>query len=345
MDLLSVDVFSPTFSIPIPSDWKGAKTNRKLNQLRNKQTWLNAFVHLTEIALDRYHIEGLDDTIDERVLLMSLLWYGRAVIFRKNGNMYALPVINSSEGWTIYGRWKNGKWIALNGMSGDVKLMIPGETPFVMETPTGAGQASGDIGVMIRENPLCYPFITYCLQYADYQADTLRTLDTARVHLKHPYIISGQQATIDSIGAGASDLKDNQDFMVKGAYDGDQIQVANLLNSEITNEIRSLYEWYEARFKGLCGIAHAGGVDKKGENVTTEELHIDDEADNTNLQIRLKQIQADLDFANEIFGKSYRVVTEHEKELEEGAEDGNDSGISDEDNVGVQRQRNISVSD
>lgn len=338
MDLLSVDIFSPAFSIPLPSDWKKKGTNRKLNELRNRQTWMNEFIHLCELALDRFELKNQDETIDERVFLMSLLWYGRVCIFRHNGNMYALPVVNSSEGWTIYGRWLNGTWIALNGMSGKVKLMIPGDADFVTETVTGNPQADGDIGVIIRANKFSYPFITYCMQYADYMADTMRTLDTARVHLKHPYVISGQQSTIESIGAGASDLKDNQDFLIKGMYDGDTVQVANLLNQQITNEIRSLYEWYEARFKALCGIAHAGGVDKKGENVTTEELHIDDEADNTNININIKQIQEDLDFANKVFGKNYEIVTEHLDDLTEdeteqtfGEEDENVSGISNKD--------------
>ena len=59
-------------------------TRRKLNQYKNAVMFQNTFTRLSMDALKRYDFEGLPETISNRVLKQSLLWYGGVCIFKKD---------------------------------------------------------------------------------------------------------------------------------------------------------------------------------------------------------------------------------------------------------------------
>lgn len=314
MDIVSSDWINPVFGIPLPDNWK-VTSRKKLNKLRNRSTWRNVFMSLMRTALDRYYIDGLPDTCEQRVALMSLLWYGRMVVFEQAGAIYMLPCVNSSDGFTVYGEWRSCRYMALNGMSEEINLVIPGSTDFLQKTVIGGKARPDQRGVLIRENRAMYPFITYVMQYADYMTDTLRTLDTARRHLKHPTVIVSPQSAVKTSAGQELAIDDNQDvILVPTMTDPTQITTLNLSVTGITNEVRELYEWYEAQFLGLCGIAHNSGSDKKGENLLTAEIGIDSESDNTNLNSCMDSIQEGLDLANEVFGLNMKVKTKHKQQ-------------------------------
>lgn len=333
LDLITGGWLSPYLSIEIP-----AKTNKKLNEYKNKDAWQNTFMHLMFTALDRYYIDGLPDTCSQRVILQSLLWYGKVLFFKKSESVYALPCVNATDGYTVYGDWRKAFWVGLNGQSEKVNLAIPGNTPFLKAIVTGQAQVGEGEGVLVRENSIMYPFIRYCFQYADYMSDTLRTLDTARLHLKHPYVISvqGDNSLINTIKNWLKDTKDNQDVIVNtGVFPADKVKIQDLaVSGDIVNASTSLYEWYESQFLGLCGIAHNAQADKKGENLITPEIGIDTESDNTNLTKSMDYIQAGLDEANDLFGLNMQVRSTHISNGE-GAQDA--TGYDSED---IQRDDN-----
>lgn len=330
LDLITGGWIAPYISIQLP-----AESNRKLNKRKNQTTWQNVFIQLMKTALDRYYIDGLPDTCSQRVILQSLLWYGKVLFFRRNGNIYALPCVNSTDGYTVYGEWRSAYWIGLNGQSEDVTLAIPGGTNFLKDIILGTSRPRPvEDGVLVRENSIMYPFIMYVWQYADYMADTLRTLDTARVHLKHPYVITAEQSIIPSIKKWLNDTKDNQDTIVSsGVFPADQLTIQDLnVSGDVVTSVTSLYEWYESQFLGLCGIAHNAQADKKGENLIMPEIGIDNESDNTNLNSCMDYIQAGLDTVNEQFGLDLHVRSTHISNGE-GAEDV--TGYGDDDISGM----------
>lgn len=313
MDILTSAWLSPVLGIPLPDAWK-TTSRKKLNKLRNARTWNNVFYDLMLTAAERYKLEGLPDTMDERVCIMSLLWYGRLLIFEKDGALYGLPCVNSSDGFTVYGEWRKARWMALNGASEEVNLYIPGSSSFLEKTVLGGEVLSSPSGVLIRENRAMYPFITYVMQWADYITDTLRTLDTARRHLKHPTVIASPQSSVKTFAGRELDIDDNQDVLVVPGLYKDQTQVLNLGMDGITTEVRELYEWYKGQFLGMCGIDHNSQGDKKGANLLVDEVTIDNENDNTNLTRCMNSIQEGLDFANSIFGTHITVTTDHKQE-------------------------------
>lgn len=304
---------APYLAIALPS-----ATNKKINEYKNRQTFQNVFVHNMQTALDRYHIDGLPDTCDERVVLQSLLWYGKVLFFERNGNVFALPCVNASEGFTVYGYWTSAFWVALNGTSEKVMLRIPGDANFLKKIIMSGRTYDSDEGVLVRENSVMYPFINSVWQYSDYMADTLRTLDTARNHLKHPYVITTEQSLLGTVKNWLKDTKNNQDAIVNtGVFPADKVQIQDLnVSADNVNAIKELYEWYEAQFLGLCGIQHNAGSDKKGENLLTTEIGIDSESDNTNLNIPMNCIQQDLDIVNETYGLNLTVTSDHIQEAE-----------------------------
>lgn len=328
MDILMSDWIAPVIGIPIPSSWKSSKRKKKA-ELRNLQTWRTTFYRLMRIAYDRYYIEGLPDTCSQRVSIMSLLWYGRSVFFEREGSIYNLPCVNTSDGFTVMGEWRKCRWVALNGVSDEVNLIIPGGTQYLEETVIGGKPLEDQKGVLIRETPDMLPFILTVIQWTDYITDTLRSLDVARRHLKHPTVIAMPESMVKSTRGLEDSIDDSQDVIgVASMYDSKQIETLNLGTSGITDELRDLYEWYEAQYMGFCGIAHNSGSDKKGENLISDEIGVDEELDNTNLRVCLESIQAGLDLANRKWGLDMHVKSKHlsvpdtgrKKEEKEGEE-------------------------
>lgn len=311
IDMILGGWLAPYLVISLP-----AGTNKKLNQYKNRRTFQNVFIQNMLTALERYHIDGLPETCDERVVLQSLLWYGKVLFFEKSGNVYALPCVNTSQGFTVYGYWKSANWVGLNGASERVPLVIPGGTNFLKRIITGEKTAEIPSGVLVRENPAMYPFANYVFQYSDYMTDTLRTLDTARMHLKHPYVITSEQSVINTVKGWLKDTKENQDALVStGVFPADKVKIQDLgITGDNVNAVRALYEWYEAQFFGLCGIAHNTGSDKKGENLISAEIGMDEESDSVNIDSRLRCIQQDLDTVNKTFGLSVRVTTDRNED-------------------------------
>lgn len=301
---------NPYINIRLPE-----ASNKKINEYKNKVTEQNVLMHNIAVALDRYYIEGLPETCSQRVTLQSLLWYGNVLFFEKGGNVYSLPCVNATDGYTVYGDWRFAYWYGLNGESEKVKLRIPGNTNFLKSIVTGKVTIGEDKGVLVRENSTMYPFIQTVFQYSDYMSDTLRTLDTARLHLKHPYVITvnGDKSLVASVKKWLSDTKDNQDVLIStGIFPADKVNIQDLnISGDIVNSCTSLYEWYESQFLGLCGIAHNAQADKKGENLITPEIGIDEESDNTNLNSCMDYIQAGLDEANNLFNLNMQVKSKH----------------------------------
>lgn len=313
MDIVSSAWYSPVLGIPLPSDWKNIKGSRKkIAKLRNKEVWDNLFFHYMTIAADRYYIDGLPDTCEQRVSIMSLLWYGRSVFFEQDGSIYNLPCVNASDGFTKYGEWRKCRWMALNGESEEVNLIIPGATDFLQETVIGGKALDNQRGVLIRENYAMFPFIRFVIQWTDYVADTLRALDTARRHLKHPTIIAMPQEMVNKTKEMEDEIDDNVDVIgVTQMHDSSQIAALNMGYQGISDELRSVFDWYDAQFMGLCGIAHNSGVDKKGENMIQAEVGVDSESDNTNLMRIHDSVQAGLDLANETWGLHMQWKSRH----------------------------------
>lgn len=309
--------FGCYFSIPLSCTDFSKMTRNKLNKFKNSVMFQNTFARLLQDALNRYHFENLPSTISERVLLQSLVWYGSAVIFEKEGNLYALPGVPSGQGFNVYADFSEGYVFGANGFNEKVKLFLHGsdEGEFLKEE-IGTKQKGRIKGVLIRENAILYPFVRQVLYFSQAIADTMRTLDVCRTNLKNPFLITCEESLVNSVKEFFRKRDENNEFVVSsGIFPANSIELLPFTtSSENLNAVSCLIEYYENKFRELCGIDNNSNIDKKGENLIESEVSINDEYTENSVDKCIKYIQESLDDVNKIFGTNIKVVANKKKE-------------------------------
>lgn len=290
-----------------------AKTTRKrLNALKNSIAFQNVFNKLLMDGLSRYEFSGLPETINERVLLQSLLWYGGACVFEYEGSLLCLPAVPTGAGFNIYGE-PSKVWVFSknNGYNKEVDVYIHGsdESTFLLKGMGGTTASKNAKGVYIRENALAFPFVNQTVFYASAIADTMRTLDTARANIKNPYIIVCEESVKDSVERYFKQRDNNDEFIISsGVFDARKVNLMPIVtNTEALNECTALVEWYENKYRELCGIENSTGLDKKGENLISAELNVNNDQTKLNPKQSLQYIQTGLNDVNKLFGTNITV--------------------------------------
>lgn len=287
------------------------KTNSKLEKMKNNISFQNTFSRLYQDALHRYYFENLPDSISERVLKESLLLYGAAVFFIKDGNLLCLPGVPSGSGFNAYGDPASCWVFARNGkFNEEVKVYLPGSDETAFLKITNSEPQSGKIkGCFVRENATCYPFINHTLFYSDVIADTFRSLDVQRLNMKAPFIITAEETIVNSVKEFFKHRDNNEAYIVNtGVFPADKI---NLLpfdtNAQNLISATQLIDWYENKYRELCGIDNNGQIDKKGENLIQAEVDMNDEYTENSVDKCIEYIQKGLDDVNKIFGTNIKV--------------------------------------
>ena len=318
------------FTIPLTGGIQGKVNREKLAKFKNAASFQNTFIRFLSDALMRYQFKGLPDTVSERVVLQSLLWYGGVAFFEKQGTLFALPAAPTGDGFNVYG--DPGKaWIfSRNGqMNEEIKIHIPGgdDDAFLRVLNDGRKTGKGGAGVYVWENAMRFPFIHTVIQYAEAVSDSMRTLDVVRQNLKHPYIVVADETVVPSIKEFFKKRDENLDFIIdSGVFPVDKIKILPLdsANTEQVKDVTGLIEWYESKFRELCGIRSNAQMDKKGENLISDEVHINDSYEDLQVEKLIPYIQKGLDIVNKFYGTS---ITVHKREQE--VSDGNDDIQSD----------------
>lgn len=292
-------------------------SKKKLNKFKNAQLFQNTFARLIEDALERYHFDGLPETISERALLMSLLWYGAACIFEKGGNLFALPCAPTGDGYNVYGDPGSVFVYSYNGFSEKVPVFIHGsdEASFLRRSFGGA-TTGGKKGVFVRENALCFPFINQVVFFASAIADTMRTLDVCRVNIKRPYFVVCEESVRPTVERYFRERDENNEAIISsGIFDADKVSILPIqTNAESLTACTQLIEWYESKYRELCGIENNSQMDKKGENLISDEISVNDDYTAMGPQKSVTYIQQALDDANKLFGTSITVKAREMKE-------------------------------
>lgn len=294
----------------IPIDLTGQKNKRKLAKLKNMQSFQLIFNRLANDALKRYDFEGLPETLSKRVILQSLLWHAGVCFFEKGGALFALPAAPSGE-YNIYGEPGTAEVYSLNGAFNEpVNLYIHGsdENAFIAKTE-GIKYGKGK-GVMVWENEQRFPFINSVMYYAFAISDAMRTLDVIKQNLKQPNVIVAEEAVVPTVKQYLKDREDNVDSVISsGVFDPKKVSIIPFdVNGTSLNDITSLIEWYENKFRELCGVDNNSQMDKKGENLIQAEVSVNDEYTDSNTEKATEVIQRGLDDVNKIFGTSIKVV-------------------------------------
>lgn len=301
------------FNLPLSISTKGI-TNKKLVNLKNEQMFMNTYTRLISTALDRYSFTGLPDTISERVVLESLLFYGSVTFFTEGSALLALPSAPTGNGYNIYGDPLSAWVFSRNGTyNKEIRLFVNGYSASLLDKGFGV-QKGNKHGVLVWENKNRYPFINNVFYYAASIADTYRTLDTNRTWLKAPFIPVCEESLVPTVKKLFKDITDNNDIIPvsTGVQDISRFDIKQVVG--VDDNVKSaieLIEWYEAQFRQMCGIDANTNVDKKGENLIGDEIHINDEITETNISNICDYINNQLELVNKIFNTNIKCETKH----------------------------------
>lgn len=294
----------------VPIDLTGSvKNKKKLAKFKNVIAFQLAFTRFCEDALGRYDFEGLPDTVNKRVVLQSLLWHANVVFFDYRGSILALPSAPTGD-LNIYGDPASAETFSINGMLNErVDLFIHGsdENTFLAKTDTIIPTTHR--GVMVWENKNRYPFINTVMFYAQAVADTMRTLDVVRANIKNPSIFVAEESVVNTVKKFLSDREDNVDSVISsGVFDPNKVSVIPYdTKGTSLADVTALVEWYESKFRELCGTRNNSQMDKKGENLIQAEVSVNDDYTEDSVQKCIETMQECLDDVNKIFGTSITV--------------------------------------
>ena len=315
----------------VSSIWidNSSMTVKKMAKYKNQIEFMNVYAALVNEALERYSFEGLPDTVNERVLRESLLWYGSVGFFIKEDQVLALPGLPTAS-YTLYGDPTKMIVHGRNGFNQEIDLYIPNgdDSNLVRQSTNGTAPKEGT-GVWVRENKLVFPFINYCIEYADKIADTFRTLDTTRLNIKRPYVVVAEDSIVNSVKSFFNKRDANEEYIINsGVFPADKIKLLPFdTNPENLRDCTMLIEWYYNQFRQLEGFKAPSTVDKKAQ-VSVPELNRDEDVTEVKEETVTDYLQSQLDFVNEKLGTSIRVVSKTEEE--DMSDDGN-TGNSDKD--------------
>lgn len=304
--------FNDFININLSGNDFSKRSLRRLAKMKNCFNWQNIFVKFVNDALTRYDFKNLPNTISKRVLLQSLLCYGAAAIFEKGGSLLALPCAPSGEGFNIYGDFGKGWVFSRNGQVNDnVTLYLPGSDENAFIDKLMDGRSNGKMnGIFIRENAMCYPFLQTVLQFSDAVSDTYRTIDVMRSNCKRPFVVFTKEELVNTVKQQFEQRDENNEFIV-GVYDPSKVTIMPFESHvEGIREMTALLDWYYNKFKELCGFKNSGGnINKKGENLITSEITINEEYTDTSIEESLQYIQEGLDLVNRFWGTDIQVIS------------------------------------
>lgn len=307
-------------------DIMNAPSGKKIAKMKNNNEFMNWFNLLERYAQYRYEFEGLPDTVNERVLKQALLWYGSCAFFDKDDALFCLPA-RGTQDFNVYGdpcyAWVYGR----NGFNEQIGLYIKGqdETKFITKGVSGQTHTKGK-GVLVRENYNFYPFINYTYAYAMKLADTMRTLDSERFHLKRPYLVTAKEEVVPTVKKYFDKVNDNEEYVIStGIFDANDVNALPIsLPTGALKDTEELIDWYINKYLTICGLNNNEQI-HKAERVNTLEVSANDETIDNNIEPMLEYMQEQIDEVNKIYGTSITVKAMKE-EFEDEDVLGTDSG-------------------
>lgn len=313
-------------------------TASKLAKYKNSQVWQNEFSRNLIDSQNRYHIEGLPDTCSQRVVQQGLMWAGAVCFFKLGESVLCLPAVPDGSGLNLYGDFAGCYVYGANGFNQRVMTKMPGSDECQEIAKTISGSHIGEpTGVMVWENDMLRPFIQQIIYYTDMMSQTLRKIEVATKYAAVGHIFVADESIAKSAEATIRSIyDDNVDHVISsGIFDPSKFQAVNF--SENPTSLQSLtaaYEWYSSQYRILCGTAAASNMDKKGENLIADEIHVGDEYAEMQSQHVIDCIQRRLDIANEFLGTDMHVERGGESYVEVQGDEGTDAGLVPDDDSG-----------
>lgn len=289
-----------------------SKTQKRIAEFKNNIAWQNAYHHFATKGLSRYEIENLEPCMSDRVVHSTMLYHGAMCVFEKDGAILALPAAPSGNP-NLNGDYKSCWVYGRNGFNEEIPLFIPGaeENDLMKRGYLNLNQNEKPRGVFIRENPFMYPFINYCIDYAEKVADTMRTIDVTRANIKRPYIIAAEEPLVPTVKKFFEQRDCNMEYIVStGVFPADKIAILPFeTNAEAIKVGTDLIEWYYNDFDNKCFNNSNANPDKK-ERLLVDEVNSNNQSRDKEKEKFRNFLQGQLDFCNECLGTNLQLKEE-----------------------------------
>ena len=289
-----------------------SKTQKRIAEFKNNIAWQNAYHHFATKGLSRYEIENLEPCMSDRVVHSTLLYHGTMCVFEKDGAILALPAAPSGNP-NLNGDYKSCWVYGRNGFNEEIPLFIPGaeENDLMKRGYLNLNQNEKPRGVFIRENPFMYPFINYCIDYAEKVADTMRTIDVTRANIKRPYIIAAEEQLVPTVKKFFEQRDNNMEYIVStGVFPADKIAILPFeTNAEAIKVGTDLIEWYYNDFDNKCFNNSNANPDKK-ERLLVDEVNSNNQSRDKEKEKFRSFLQGQLDFCNKCLGTNLKLKEE-----------------------------------
>lgn len=323
--------FSDIAGISLAGFGSGNSFPKQLEKFKNEQEFIKWFTQLHEIALNRFKLNGLPDTCDERTIMRSLLWYGRVVFFEKDGAVLSLPGAPTTD-INLYGYAGFAYVWGCNGFNEKVKIVLPNGDAAITNKGLSTQIDRNGEGFILYENKTRYPFIYTTMVTAERIADTMRTIDQQRQHFKRPYIITAQEETVNTVKKYFKQAKENQDLIIgTGVFDANSVNAIpiSIADSEV-KAMRELVEWYLAQYREQCGIdgQNPNTIDKKA-NLLVDEVESNNEQTEFDIKSTVDYINEQLKEVNKIFGLNITCEVNEQAEADNEDKEDEDNGVQD----------------
>lgn len=294
---------------------------KNLATYENNILFRNKFIELMGDALNRYHIENCPETVSQRVLLQSILWYGMVCFYKKEGNVICLPCMADGSGLNVYGEFSKVWVYGYNGFVENIPVIIEGadESSFLNRTINGSRNIKDGVGVVVYENYNYFPFIQYVEWFTKVITDTYRTLDVCRQNIKRPFIITAEESIVNTVKEYFKKVQNNENYIISsGVFPAEKVTVEPFdQNPNYLHAASELVDWYEQKFRELCGYRNMGGqIDKKGENLIQAEITHNDEYTRQKIENVINVINSRLEFCNDKLGTKMECVPNIDMNLE-----------------------------
>jgi hypothetical protein len=148
--------------------------------------------------------------------------------------------------------------------------------------------------------------------------------------MKIPFIPVIPESMKDSMESLVKSIEDNEKFIPVTAKGGDldRFDLHDMLGrEEAVRMCMELIDWYEQKFRECCGFDSNSSIDKKGENLLSDEVNFNLDFTNKITNFNIDYLNKQLDYVNKMLGTDM-----HAKEVE-GNED-EKAGLQSDDSTG-----------
>lgn len=312
---------------------------------KNQQEFMNEWTQSLISTINLFKWNGLPDTCDPRMLELSAILNGTAMIAKdpENGALYSL--ISTPDGsLTLYGYPAGAYGTGLNGYNKHFSLYVKGgENIPILNDGKGTADA-----VLLLDNYLLYPIANFLSLYAERIADATRSIDVITRMLKSPAIIKGDEAAIASIKKVLEDVNVNIPYIV-GIKDSPFTEPQSIDTGASPEALKALMEYVadlRSQRDTLLGI-NSNPDSTKRERMLVDEVNANNDATAYGIENRLARRQEFAEECNELFGTSITVEinpalaknTEKVYNKEEGERNNDDNDTGTQNNPGQNAQQ------